>query len=162
MKLRTFTIALALALIAVFAWLNWSVFTALSPVSLGVVQIQAPLGLIMLVATAVLCALFLVYIAVEQGRSIVQGRRHLREVQALREQVDQAEASRLNALREAVAQGQRQFEAQLATTTRDTQERLAQLERRLLERIDESTRTLSAYIGEVEDKLDRRLGKEPG
>jgi biopolymer transport protein ExbB/TolQ len=162
MRFVALTIALALALISVFAWLNWSVLTAASPLSLGVVEFQAPLGLIMLVVMAVVVALFLAYIAIVQGRSIVHGRRHLREVQALREQVDQAEASRLKELRETVAQGLRAIETEQGAAARDTQERIAALEQRLQERIDEATRTLSAYIGEVEDKLDRRLGKEPG
>lgn len=154
-------IAVALALIAVFAWLNWAALTAPAALSLGVAQIQAPPGLVLLVAAAVVCALLLVAVAIEQGRSVVQVRRHARDVQALRAQVDQAEASRLKELRDFVAERLRNLEAQHDTLAHDAQERVAQLERRLQERIDESTRTLSAYIGEVEDKLDRRLGPPP-
>src|SRR5574337_944735 len=154
-------IAVALALIAVFAWLNWAALTAPAALSLGVAQIQAPPGLVLLVAAAVVCALLLVAVAIEQGRSVVQVRRNARDVQALRAQVDQAEASRLKELRDFVAEGLRNLEAQHDTLAHDAQERVAQLERRLQERIDESTRTLSAYIGEVEDKLDRRLGPPP-
>lgn len=162
MKWRTFTIVLALALIAIFAWLNWTLFTAPAALSLGLTEVQAPLGLVMLAATGVVCALFLVFIAIEQGRAIVQVRRHAREVQALRAQVDQAEASRLKELRDFVAEQWRDLQTRQAASAHDAEERIGQLEQRLRERIDESTRTLSAYIGEVEDKLDRRLGAPPG
>ncbi len=161
MKLRTFAIVLALVLIALFAWLNWTAFTAPTALSLGVAQVQAPLGLVMLVITAAVCALFLIWVAIEQARSIVQARRHAREVQALREQVEQAEASRLNELREFVAQGLRSLETRQDAGARGIQDRIAQLENEQRRLIDEATRTLSAYIGEVEDKLDRRLGTTP-
>jgi hypothetical protein len=157
MTLRTFSIIVALVLIAGFALLNWSAFMAPTTLSLGLGQVQAPLGLVMLVATGVVSALFLIVVAVVQARAIVEGRRHVRELQALRELADKAEVSRITELREFVGQGLRHLESQLATDGLQAQERIAQLERRIQDRLDESTRTLSAYIGEVEDKLDRRL-----
>ena len=48
MPLRTVFLIVVLALIALFAVLNWGAFLAPTTLSFGVAQVQAPLGLIML------------------------------------------------------------------------------------------------------------------
>jgi uncharacterized integral membrane protein len=62
MNIRSVLIALALMLLAVFALLNWAAFTAPTTLSVGFADVQAPLGLIMLIVTGVVSALFLLYI----------------------------------------------------------------------------------------------------
>jgi uncharacterized integral membrane protein len=99
MPLRTVFLIVVLALIALFAVLNWGAFLAPTTLSFGVAQVQAPLGLIMLALLAVLTALFLLYVVYLQTTVILEWRRREKELQASRELADQAEASRLTELR---------------------------------------------------------------
>ena len=99
MPLRTVFLIVVLALIALFAVLNWGAFLAPTTLSFGVAQVQAPLGLIMLGLLAVLTALFLIYVVYLQTTVILEWRRREKELQASRELADQAEASRFTELR---------------------------------------------------------------
>jgi uncharacterized integral membrane protein len=126
MQPRTLILIVVLGLVVLFAAVNWSAFTAPTTLSLGVAQIQAPLGLIMLCLVAVLTALFLLYVVYLQTTVLLETRRHAKELQAQRELADQAEASRFTELRGYL----------------DT--RLRELEN-----------SLSAQVGELRDRLDR-------
>lgn len=162
MNLRTLLIALALLLLAVFALLNWSAFLTPTTLSLGFAEVQAPLGLVMLIVTGVVSALFLLYIVFQQASIILELRRTARELKTHRELADKAEASRFTEMRSFVESELRRLEAQGSAGTRELGERLERMDKRLDEQIAESTRTLSSYLGEVEDKLDRMLPSPPG
>jgi uncharacterized integral membrane protein len=99
MNARTLALAIAFFLLAVFALLNWSAFAAPTSLSLGFAEVQAPLGLVMLVVTGIVSGLFLVYIVVQQAGAILESRRYEKELRANRELADQAEASRFTELR---------------------------------------------------------------
>jgi uncharacterized integral membrane protein len=99
MPLRTVVLLIVCTVVALFAALNWSAFLAPTTISLGVAQVQAPLGLIMLVLMAVLAALFLAYVVYLQSTVLLEARRHAKELQAQRELADQAEVSRFTELR---------------------------------------------------------------
>jgi hypothetical protein len=71
MPLRTVVLLVVLALIALFAALNWTAFVAPTTLSFGVAQVQV----------------------------ILEWRRHAKELQTQRELADQAEASRFTELR---------------------------------------------------------------
>ncbi len=162
MNLRTLSIAVALALLGVFTLLNWSAFLAPTTLSLGVAEVQAPLGLIMLGVTGVVSGLFLVYILVQQASVIMESRRTAKELKSHRELADKAEASRFTEMRAFLEGELRKLEAQSAATTRELGERIGLMDRGLHEQLAETTRTLSAYVGEVEDKLDRALPPKAG
>jgi hypothetical protein len=126
MPLRTVVLLIVCTVVALFAALNWSAFLAPTTLSLGVAQVQAPLGLIMLVLTAVLAALFLAYVVYLQSTVLLEARRHAKELQAQRELADQAEVSRFTELR-------------------------AYLDARL----SELENSLSAQLGEMRERLER-------
>ena len=157
MNLRTISIALALLLVAVFALLNWSAFSAPTELTLGFATVQGPLGLIMLVVTGIVSALFLVYIVYQQAGVILESRRYEKELRVNRELADRAEASRFTELREYVGTEIGKLQARQATDAEQIGARLRQLEEKLLGKVDEATRSLSAYVGEVDDKLDQVL-----
>lgn len=159
MKLRTLLITVTLVVLALFALLNWAAFTAPTTLSLGFAEVQAPLGLVMLVVTGLVASLFLAYILLQQAGVILETRRYAKELAAHRDLADKAEASRFTELRTALEAGLGRLEAQGTAETRRLEERLAQLEGLVLQRLDESTGSLSACIGEVDDKLDRSLGQ---
>jgi uncharacterized integral membrane protein len=157
MNLRTLLIALTFVLLAVFALMNWGAFSAPTALSLGFAQVQAPLGLIMLVITGLVSGLFLVYIVFQQAGVILEARRYAKELQTHRELADKAEASRFTELQTFLADELRKVQSQRAVEAEQMNTRLQQLEQHILDKLDESTRTLSAYVGEVDDKLDRSL-----
>jgi len=99
MHIRTLLLLIVLGAIAAFATVNWNSFMTPTNLSLLFATIQAPLGLIMLGFTALLTALFLLFIAYLQASLLMDTRRHTREMQAQRALTDQAEASRITELR---------------------------------------------------------------
>lgn len=159
MNLRAFslTLALALALFAAFAILNWTAISAPGTVNLGFFDIGVPLGLIMLMFAAGISGLFIVYIVLLQAGVILEARRLTKEVKAQRELADTAEASRFTELRSLLEAELRRLEAQGATSSREFATRIEQSEQGMQDKLTEATATLSAYLGEIEDKLDRVL-----
>jgi uncharacterized integral membrane protein len=158
MNLRNLVVALALALLAAFALLNWNAFTTPTTLSLAFGEVQAPLGLIMLVVTGLFSGLFLLYIVFQQAGVILEARRYAKELKSHRELADKAEASRFTEMRGFLEGELRRLEAQRAAETRELGARIEAAERKMTDMSAESTRILSAYVGEIEDKLDRLLG----
>lgn len=164
MNLRVFSLTLVLAfvLLAAFAGLNWPAMAAPSTLSLGFADVSAPLGMVMLVFTAAISGLFVVYIVLLQASVIVESRRLTKEVKTQRELADTAEASRFTELRTLLEAELRRIESQGAASHREFGARIEQSERGMQDKLAEATRTLSAYLGEIEDKLDRALVPAPG
>jgi predicted lipid-binding transport protein (Tim44 family) len=159
MNLRAFSLTLVLAfvLLAAFATLNWGAIAVPSTLSLGFVDVSAPLGMVMLIFTAAISGLFIVYIVLLQAGVIIEARRLTKEVKAQRELADTAEASRFTELRTLLEVELRRIEAQGAASNREFGARIEQSERGMQDKLAEATATLSAYLGEIEDKLDRSL-----
>lgn len=145
MRTRTLLLFLIIVLIAGFAVINWSTFTASTTLSLGVTTFEAPLGLVMLGLIVVLTLTFAVYMAVWQGSVLLETRRHTKELQAQRALADQAEASRFTELRGVLLA---EF-AKLAEHVSASQSAM-QAEMR------ENTNSLAAMLGEIEDRLPQR------
>jgi len=155
MNLRSVLLVLALVALAVFSLLNWTAINTPTTLSLGFGEVQAPLGLIMLAVTAVICALFMFYIVMLQAGAIMETRRINKELSAQRDLADKAEASRFSELRGFLEGELRRIEAQGAAGTREFGARVDLLQQQLQTKMDESTRSLSAYVGEVDEKLNR-------
>lgn len=124
--LRALIFFLVLLFIGLFAAINWPVFTALTPISLGFTNVEAPLGLIMLGLVAFMSVLFTVWVIVLQATSLRDTRRQTKELQAQRDLADRAEASRI-----------------------------AELRADLLKRLDENTNSIAAHIAQLEDRIER-------
>lgn len=159
MNLRAFSLTLVLAfvLLAAFATLNWVAMAAPSTLSLGFVEVSAPLGMVMLIFTAVISGLFIVYIVLLQAGVILEARRLTKEVKTQRELADTAEASRFTELRTLLEGELRKIEAQGAASSLEFGARIEQAERGMQDKLAEATGTMSAHLGEIEDKLDRAL-----
>ena len=152
MNLRTLFLLLIVAAIAALAVLNWGELTAPSLMSLGVVSIVAPLGLIMLGLTALLGVFFIAYVLSLQGSVLLDTRRHSKEMTAQRELADKAEASRFTELRAFLETQHQQVQSQLIA-------RLDTLEARLAARAQESDNSTAAYVGQLEQQLRIQLDK---
>lgn len=153
MNSRTLVLLLIVAATAALAVLNWTALSEPSPISLGVTTVDAPLGLIMLGLTVLLGVFFIAYVLSLQGSVLLDTRRHTKEMQAQRELADKAEASRFTELRAFLENQHQQTQSQLMA-------RLDALESRLAARAQESDNSTAAYVGQLEQQLRPRLGKE--
>jgi len=133
MRLFSLSLVLALALLAAFAALNWAALSAPTVLSFGVATVQAPLGAILLGFALGFALLAVASMVVQRAAQLVEARRHAQELRAARELADNAEASRVAALRA------------------ELKEEFAALRRA----IDESANGVAAAVGQVDDKLDR-------
>ncbi len=161
MKLRTVFLLLILGAIAAFSALNWTAFTTQTTLSLGLSEIQAPLGVIMLGVVAFLTAFFLVFVVYVQASALFDSRRHAQELQLNRELADKAEASRFTELRsflevELQKLGSRGAGSSAAADPAIVLARLDRLEKELLSALEHSENSVAAYVGELEDRLERK------
>jgi uncharacterized integral membrane protein len=146
MNLRTLLLLLTVALIALLAALNWNTLATPSTVSLGVTEIQAPLGVLMLALTCLLGIFFVAYVLWLQGSVLMEARRHAKEMQVQRDLADKAEASRFTELRTVL-------EDLHARDRQDLLARLDGLEAHLVQRAQESDNSTAAYVGQLEQQV---------
>ena len=165
MYLRTLLILIVLGAVAIFAAINWKAFMAPTTLSVVFATVEAPLGLILLVAIGLLTLLFLLYVAYLQSAILMENRRNARELQAQRELAEQAEASRISQLRSFLESELRRLGEKTEESKVVVLAKLEALERDLRSVVEQSGNTLAAYIGEIEDRLERapggRLSKDP-
>ncbi len=155
MKAPTLVLMVVLALIVVFAAVNWSVIMTPTTVSLLVADVQAPLGLVLLGVTVLITALFLIFVVYLQTNVLLDARRHSRELGAQRELADKAEASRFTDLRSYLDVELRKLGEQVAESRLGVIGRVDLAQQDLRTTIEQSGNSVSAYIGELEDRLER-------
>ena len=131
--MRTALLVIAAIVAIGFTVLNWGALAAPMALSLGVSTVQAPLGVVMLVALGLLALLF----AAWAMTMLAESHRQARELHTQRELADKAEASRFTELRSFVA---------------DEMQRMRHESRTALE---QAANSLSAQMGEIEDRLVR-------
>lgn len=160
MRIWTFLLVIVLAVTAALAALNWNAFNAPAPLWLGVASVEAPLGMLMLGAMAVLVVLFLLSIGHMQSLSLLEARRYAKELQTNRELADRAEASRFTELRHFMESTALSANTQDAETRAALLSRLEQLETAMTASIEQTGNSLAAYIGEMEDRLEQNSAAE--
>ncbi|MFE8644052.1 hypothetical protein ACFX58_03090 [Sphingomonas sp. NCPPB 2930] len=153
--IRTVLLLVIALVIALLAMLNWATLAAPTAVSLGVTVIQAPLGLIMLGLTVLLAILFVAYVVYLQGSVLVETRRHTKEMQTQRDLADKAEASRFTELRQYLEVKLQQTELDGRNDRDALLARIAALETSLVARAEQSDNSNAAYLGQLQDRLDR-------
>ena len=99
MRARTILLIMGIAVLAAFAFLNVDEFTRSSLLSLGFTTVQLPLGLLMLLLLVAVMLVFLTTTLYLQRASLIETRKHTRELNIQRELADKAEASRFTELR---------------------------------------------------------------
>jgi uncharacterized integral membrane protein len=155
MRFRTLFLFLVLALTVLFALLNWAAFTAPTTLSVVFGTVYAPVGLVMLGVVIVLGGMCLAYMIYLQGSALMDARRHARELQAQRELVDKAEASRYTELHRFVTAELRRVEDMHADTRALLAARMEEMEQRTRRVLEETGNSLSAHLGELEDRMER-------
>jgi uncharacterized integral membrane protein len=142
MRTRTIFLVVAILLLAGFAALNMDEFTRTSMLSLGFTTVQVPLGLVMLALLVIATVIFLATTLYLQSTNLIETRRYARELNTQRELADRAEASRFTELRSYL----------------EVQALAAQHREALLARLEQSDNSMAAYMGQLEDRLERRNG----
>lgn len=159
MYLRTLIIVSILGILVMFALLNWNAFTTPMPLSVGLTTVEAPLGLLLLGITALLTVMFLIYTVYLQSATLLESRRQARELQTQREVAENAEASRLRQLQIAMETAVREQNNQALEFKNSVLARLEELERNLRSTVEQSGNSIAAYLGEIEDRLERAAGE---
>ncbi|KAF1019938.1 MAG: hypothetical protein GAK30_02810 [Paracidovorax wautersii] len=161
MSIRTLLLLVVGAAIVLLAALNWPALAAVQTISLGFTSVQGPLGLVLIGLTAVLAAVFLVYIFYLHSTVMFETRRHTKELQSQRELADRAEASRFTELRTFLDGARQEARAQHETHKQDLLSRITTLEAALVARIEQADNTSAAFFGELGDRIDRGAGHAP-
>jgi len=138
-------LGIAAVLAIVFVLINRQALGAPVEVSFGFARVSTSLGLILLALAIVLLAVFLALVLRMQLRLLGLHRQHSAELRTHRELAENAEASRITELREYLKQ-------ELAALTEA--QRLS--EQRLHEEIQATGNSLSACIGEIDERLERQ------
>lgn len=138
MKAKTLVFIALLIFVAFIVYLNWPAMTAPTTLSLLVADIEAPFGMLMAGIVVLMTFVFLSVIVVMQVGFNTERRRLTQALDAQRLLANEAETSRIHALREFL---ETSF-AHINTT------------------IEESSNSLSVSIGECEDRLDRKIDKK--
>ena len=155
MKIRTLLLLLVLLAIVLFTALNWAVITTPTTLSLLVATVEAPLGLIMLGLLILLTGVFAIFAGYQQTSMLLEARQQTKALEAQRKLADQSEASRITELQNLLNSALIRLEQQSVESRQATSARLDQLEQNLRAAVNQEGTTLSAYIGQLEDRLDR-------
>jgi biopolymer transport protein ExbB/TolQ len=156
MRVRTILLVVSILLLTGFVALNIDEFSRVSMLSLGVTTVQVPLGLVMLLLLVIATVVFLASTLYMQSKNLLETRNYARELNTQRELADKAEASRFTELRsylEVQALAAQHREAAAATVLA---ERFAQHQQALLARLEQSDNAMAAYMGQLEDRMERR------
>ncbi len=156
MSLRTVLLGLVLALIALFAALNWPAIVAPTEVFLLFAHTQAPLGLVLLALLAIEAVAFLTYIAVMQAQRLTDTRRLMHEAREQRELAEKAETSRYTELRQWLKQELSTLRQDVSTVAGEVGAQTRRLDDNLRQALTDTGNGLAAQLGEIEDKLDRQ------
>lgn len=135
MKLRTLGIILVLILLAVFLIINWTALSTVMTVNLVYREIQAPLGVIVVAAFAVVVLCMFIYTVWQQASVSLEIRSAYKEARTARHLADEADKSRVTALHN------------------EMNERLTKIETMLSERTEEMLTLVRTRSGEVDAKL---------
>lgn len=158
MTLRATVLLIVFACLFAFIGLNWTEFSNPSTLSLGFTVVQMPVGFFMLGALLVVAALFAAYVMYLQASWALQQRRVFSELEVQRKLADQAEASRTAELLARVNTTFDLLTLSIADVKTTLEKKLNDVAQANQASIAEGTRSLSAHIGEMEDKLDKTLG----
>ncbi|HSR01176.1 MAG TPA: LapA family protein [Methylophilaceae bacterium] len=158
MKILNFIILIVFVGLIIFAISNWHAIITPIPLSLLFMEANAPLGLILLTITGLLALLFLGFVVYMQSSTLMLRKRLNRELEAQRKLAEEAEASRITELKNYLQAELQQLSNQNTDIHQKTTDKITNLETTVKDVIEETGSTLTAYIGEIEDKLEKKLG----
>ena len=164
MALRSVFMILVLVLCSLFLIVNWAGITTDVPVNLLYTQIEAPLGLILLFSLGFLVLLCLLYAFVQNAAMAIELRKAHKELEKARQLAQSSEKSRFTQLNQAWQTDLMHLQEENAERQKLLLARLDTLEQQLHEHVNEATRetvnSVSASVGELEDRLKQVLAQQ--
>jgi hypothetical protein len=157
MTVRATILLIVFAIIFSFIGLNWAEFSVSSTLSFGFAVVQIPIGFVMLGFLFLVTGLFTIYVLYLQASEALRERRIVGELESQRKLADQAEASRIADLRATLDQGINQLRAAQTEATAQLAQQIQALDLAGRNALQSSNNTLSAHLGEIEDRLNKLL-----
>ncbi len=155
MKFINLLLLIILIALVIFASLNWQAIITPVPLALLFTTAEAPLGLILLSVTALLTLLFLGFVVYMQSSTLMIRRKLNKEVEEQRKLANEAEASRFTELKTYLESELKNLNAQSNDVHTKLETRLTEAETALKGVVEETGKTLSAYIGELDDRIEK-------
>lgn len=155
MHLRSVFLLLLFVLCSVFLIVNWEGVMAEVNVNLLWTEIQAPLGLILLMGPGLLILICLIYGFVQQAGLSMELRRVNKQLQQARDLAQKAELSRFTELKS-------EMQKQITELQNQSASRHSSLMAAVDESAQETVNSLSASVGEVEDRLSQLVEMAAG
>ena len=156
MRFRTLLLIALILLIAGFVGLNFDAVMQHTNLNLGVAEIQAPLGLVMLGMVVAVTGVFLVALLFFQAGHAMEIRRLTKEMAEQRHLADKAEASRFTELREFLKTEMEKTAVRDEALNDKLAQKMDLVRNSLTETIEHTGNGLSANLGEIEDRLERQ------
>ncbi len=157
MRIRVLPVLLVLLLTGSFALINWSSFNTPTTLNLGVAMVTAPLGMVMLGIVTLLAVMYIASVVYLQSTAMIEGRRLNRDLATQRELADKAEASRFTELRGFIVSEMQRVDRAHQELRNAMLARMDQMEQRSRTVMEETANSLSAYIGQMEDRIERHV-----
>ncbi|RZJ26644.1 MAG: hypothetical protein EOO54_02065 [Haliea sp.] len=154
MRARLVFIVLAILAVAGFAALNWSEFLRTTPLSFGLVVMEAPLGLILLGMLTITLLAFIISSALMQTQGLLENRDHAKAMAIQRELADKAEASRFTELRQYLDAQVRETRQREAIAATEFERAMVQSQRELRTQLEQMDRTLLARLAQLESRTE--------
>lgn len=142
-------------MLAIFAAANWTLLTATASLNFLVFTVEGPLGIILLGAMVLLVALLMAYVVSVRMGSLMETRRHLKELEVQRVLADKAEASRFTELGARIEAEFGRLRGAQEDVSSKLEGRVDRLEQSLQRTLADNAGSLAAHVGQVDDKLDR-------
>jgi uncharacterized integral membrane protein len=151
MRFRTMIAVVVSVVLTGFFILNWRVFATPATLSFLVTSVDAPIGVVMLSLFALALLVLASFVGVWQGTLLVEFRRQAKELQAQRALAESAEASRFTELgtliREQISLSDQRLETAIEALRRE---------------LRETENSISATLGEMDDRYRRTVGRTAG
>ena len=164
MSIRAIVLIVALLLVAGFVALNLDEVFRPTTLNLALTEVQAPVGLVLLGMLGLLVVLFLLLMVYGQTTHLMEVRRISREAAEQRQLADKAEASRFTELKDYLRSELTRMEERQQTQATAIGQQIAQTQTELARLFEQTGNSLSASLGEMEDRLERqdRLPRDTG
>ncbi len=105
MRPRSIILLTITLLLVIFAGLNWQNLLATTPIDFLLVEVEAPLGILMLLVVALMTLLFLGFVGFLEAQARWERKRLNDEIDRWRDLAEKAEVSRIQELREIIEAG---------------------------------------------------------
>ena len=162
MHLRSVFLLLLFVLCSVFLIVNWEGVMAEVNVNLLWTEIQAALGLILLMGPGLLILICLIYGFVQQAGLSMELRRVNKQLQQARDLAQKAELSRFTELKSEMQKQITELQNQSASRHSSLMAAVNGVQAAVDESAQETVNSLSASVGEVEDRLSQLVEMAAG